>query len=231
MPILDEKTIASLHERLSGRLPGPVELRLYRRPDTGRLALPPGVGCRTCAAAEELAGALVEAASGIISLEVIDVSATPDSPVRDVPTLTVGTPGSEHRIRFQGLPIGYEFAVLLDAVERVSSSDPGLRPEHVEQLSTLPQVTELLVFVTPNCSYCPAASAMANRMALADSNFRSIVVEANEFPELSDQFGVQGVPQTVVNRSAIFVGALPPAAFVERVLQLVGGDRERASPN
>lgn len=229
MPFLDEKTIASLHERLKGRLSGPVEVRLYRRPDTGRLALPPGVGCQTCAAAEELAGALVEAASGIISLEVIDVSATPDSTVRDVPTLTVGTPGSEHRIRFQGLPIGYEFAVLLDAVERISNGDPGLWPEHVEQLSALPEVTELMVFVTPNCSYCPAASAMANRMALADSKVRSIVVEANEFPELSNHFGVQGVPQTVVNRSSIFVGALPPAAYIERVLQLVGIDSERPS--
>jgi glutaredoxin-like protein len=153
----------------------------------------------------------------------------PDSPVRDVPTLTVGTPGSEHRICFQGLPIGYEFAVLLDAVERISSNDPGLWPEHIEQLSALPEVTELMVFVTPNCSYCPAASAMANRMALADSKVRSIVVEANEFPELLNQFGVQGVPQTVVNRSSIFVGALPPAAYIERVLQLVGIDSELPS--
>jgi hypothetical protein len=64
--------------------------------------------------------------------------------------------------------------------------------------------------------------SLANRMALASPLVSARTIEANEFPALSQRFGVQGVPRTVVNESGAFVGALPEAQFVEAVLQLAG---------
>lgn len=54
------------------------------------------------------------------------------------------------------------------------------------------------------------------------------MVVATEFPGLAQQFGVQGVPRTVVNRSGAFVGALPEAQFVDSVLQLAGAGATEA---
>jgi len=64
-------------------------------------------------------------------------------------------------------------------------------------------------------------------MALASEHVHALTVEANEFPELSRQFGVSGVPRTVINRSGGFVGALPEAQFVETALKLAGVDLEQ----
>jgi predicted DsbA family dithiol-disulfide isomerase len=64
--------------------------------------------------------------------------------------------------------------------------------------------------------------SLANRMALASPLVSARTIEANEFPELSRRFGVQGVPRTVVNEDGAFVGALPEAEFLEAVLQLAG---------
>jgi hypothetical protein len=64
--------------------------------------------------------------------------------------------------------------------------------------------------------------SLANRMAMASDRVRALTVEANEFPELSHRFGVQGVPRTVINRSGAFVGALPEPQFVETTLKLAG---------
>jgi thioredoxin-like negative regulator of GroEL len=64
--------------------------------------------------------------------------------------------------------------------------------------------------------------SLANRMALASDHVRAVGVEANEFPELSQRFGVRSVPLTVVNQAGSFVGALPESAFVDRVLSLAG---------
>jgi thioredoxin-like negative regulator of GroEL len=64
--------------------------------------------------------------------------------------------------------------------------------------------------------------SLANRMAMASDRVRALTVEANEFPELSHRFGVQGVPRTVINRSGAFVGALPESQFVETTLKLAG---------
>jgi glutaredoxin-like protein len=220
MALIDEGTMTKLRERLAG-LEGPVELRLYLKPDSGRLILPGGLGCPTCSQAEELARAVADAAPERVTLSVIDVREQPDEGM-EVPTLTIAPPGEEPRIAFQGLPSGYEFATLLDAIERVSSKDGSLAPEVAERLSKLDTDVEVMVFVTPTCPYCPGAAMMANRMALTSPRVHSVVVEANEFGELSRRFQVEGVPRTVVNRSGSFVGALPETMFVESVLQLAG---------
>ena len=64
--------------------------------------------------------------------------------------------------------------------------------------------------------------SLANRMALASPHIKAICVEATEFPQLSNQFRVRGVPHTVINRRAAFVGALPESDFVTAVLEGAG---------
>jgi thioredoxin-like negative regulator of GroEL len=59
-------------------------------------------------------------------------------------------------------------------------------------------------------------------MALASPKVTAICVEANEFPQLSAEFGVRSVPRTVVNRAGAFIGALPEREFVRATLQLAG---------
>lgn len=57
---------------------------------------------------------------------------------------------------------------------------------------------------------------------MASPFVRAVTVEANEFPRLSAQFNVRGVPQTVVNREGVFVGALPERDFVTTALRHAG---------
>jgi hypothetical protein len=57
---------------------------------------------------------------------------------------------------------------------------------------------------------------------MASPQVRAVCVEANEFPELSNHFRVRGVPHTVINRRAAFVGALPEPDFVAATLQGAG---------
>jgi hypothetical protein len=64
--------------------------------------------------------------------------------------------------------------------------------------------------------------SLANRMALASPQIKAVCVEANEFPHFSNQFRVRGVPHTVINRRASFVGALPERDFVTAVLEGAG---------
>lgn len=55
----------------------------------------------------------------------------------------------DYGIRFYGLPAGYEFSTLLDAVLAVSKGDSGLREETKEKLRKVTQPLHLEVFVTP----------------------------------------------------------------------------------
>lgn len=55
----------------------------------------------------------------------------------------------DYGIRFYGIPSGYEFGNLIDAVERVGSRDSGLDQQTRERLGTLTEPVHLQVFVTP----------------------------------------------------------------------------------
>lgn len=221
--MLPDTVLAQVRERFAERLAGPVDARLYIRPGSGRLILPAGMGCPTCDDARKLITAVAELDPDRIRLELVDVTqGEVADDVIDVPFLTLGTPGESHRVRFLGLPAGFEFGMVVEAIERLSSAAAELAPETADALAEIEDAIEILVFTTPTCRYCPAAVSLANRLALASPQVTAITVSANEFPQLSSAFGVQGVPRTVVNRRGAFVGAVPEPVFVDAVLQLAG---------
>jgi alkyl hydroperoxide reductase subunit AhpF len=55
----------------------------------------------------------------------------------------------DYGIRFLGMPSGYEFMSLLDAILLVSGGDSGLTDESRALIDTLPGALTLQVFVTP----------------------------------------------------------------------------------
>lgn len=148
MAILSDQVKRQLQDRFAEHLSGPVQLTLYTRPGSGRLILPSGMGCATCEDAKQLAEEIQEAAPDLVQLRVVDVS-TEDADVTEVPTLTLAFPGESARIRWQGLTAGYEFATVVDAVERVSSGAHGLSDATVEALGRLTEPVDVMVFATP----------------------------------------------------------------------------------
>lgn len=58
-------------------------------------------------------------------------------------------------------------------------------------------------------------------MAIESERVTADVVEASEFPDLSERYGVRGVPMTVVNDRISIVGARPEPSFVAEVLKAV----------
>ena len=62
---------------------------------------------------------------------------------------TVVRDGKDYGIRFFGMPAGYEFSVLLDAILAISKGDSGLKPESRDKLAQLTQPLHLEVFSTP----------------------------------------------------------------------------------
>ncbi len=61
---------------------------------------------------------------------------------------------------------------------------------------------------------------LAHQMALESPMVIGEMVEAMEFPELADRYGVSGVPQTTINDGAgNAVGAIPEADLIAEIQQ------------
>ena len=61
----------------------------------------------------------------------------------------------------------------------------------------------------PTCSYCPKAMRMAHQMAIESDKMRGDMIEATEFPHLSNHYNVGAVPKIVINNVVDLEGALP----------------------
>ena len=94
----------------------------------------------------------VAATSDKLSVEVfnflIDKEKAAEYGVDKVPA-TVVRNGKDYGVRFYGLPAGYEFSNLIDAILSVSSGDSGLTEDTREKLKAITQPLHLEVFVTP----------------------------------------------------------------------------------
>jgi len=102
----------------------------------------------------------------------------------------------------------------------VSKGDSGLTPETRAALRNLENPVLLQVFVTPSCPYCPRAVVLAHQMAFESQMVEAEMVEALEFKNLADQFGVSGVPHTVINSGmAEVVGAVPEDYLLSKIKQ------------
>ena len=175
--------------------------------------------CRFCKETRDL----LEEISGLsakIQLEVLDFQAdarrAQEYGVDKIPATVVLAP--DYRgIRFFGIPSGYEFASLIEAIRLASTGDSGLSADTRVFLDGLEKDLHLQVFVTPTCPYCPGAVTLAHRMAHYSSRVIGDMVEATEFPHLAQKYGVMGVPRTVINENVFQEGAAPEETLVEKI--------------
>jgi alkyl hydroperoxide reductase subunit AhpF len=66
-----------------------------------------------------------------------------------IPAIAILGAEKDYGIRFYGLPSGYEFGTLVDAILDVSGADSGLAPDTRAALAELPRPVHLQVFSTP----------------------------------------------------------------------------------
>ncbi|MCM2267298.1 MAG: thioredoxin family protein [Elusimicrobiales bacterium] len=175
--------------------------------------------CQTCGPAEDFLKE-VAALSPKVKLEVFNrVTDTEKAAAYGItlsPAAVIEGPKGA-RVRFFGIPAGYEFVSLLEALKNSAAPGTDLKPETLAALAAVAAPVNIKVFVTPTCPYCPAAVVLAHKFALACPQITAEMVEATEFPQLAEKYAVEGVPKIVVNDKVHLVGAQPEPAMLKAV--------------
>ncbi|MGC8557375.1 MAG: protein disulfide oxidoreductase [Nitrososphaeria archaeon] len=127
------------------------------------------------------------------------------------------------KVHFYGLPAGYEFSAFIDDMIDVSKNSTRLAPSTVTKLNSVDRDVKIQVFVTPSCPYCPRAVRMAHQFAMVNDHIDGSMVEALEFEELANEYGVMSVPHIVINGSYTFIGAVPETQFLNYLFDALQG--------
>lgn len=181
----------------------------------------PSQECHTCHDAGELLEEVVTL-SDKLNLEVHDLVADMEMAkhlgVERIPGLVMQ--GKNRGVlRYFGVPAGYEFGVLIEALKDLSQGTTQLSAETRKQISQLPAPVHIKVLVTPTCPYCPLAARLAHQMAVESSQVTADIIEVSEFPDVTQRYHVFGVPKIVLNEKTFLEGALPEAQFLNKVLE------------
>lgn len=223
MPLLNEEVQEQVKQQLAG-LGNPVRLIMFTQE----------FECQYCAETRQLVQEVANQ-SDMLKADIYDFVADEDVAkeygIDKIPAVAVMGEGDggvieDSGIRFYGIPSGYEFTSLLEAIQAVASGKPDLGEEMQAYLSELSEPVHMQVFVTPTCPYCPQSVVLAHRMALASPMVRADMVEAQEFPYLSTKYQVMGVPRTVINESIHIEGAAPESMVLDKLQDALGSKGE-----
>ena len=125
--------------------------------------------------------------------------------------------GDFARIRYYGVPDGYEVAPLSDAIAELSSSAPKLSASSLSALATVRRRASIKVFILTTCTFCPIVARHAMRAAIASKSVTAEIIDSSVFTELSQKHLVQGVPKVVLNDIMDMTGAVNETTFMEKL--------------
>lgn len=125
----------------------------------------------------------------------------------------------DYGLRFFGIPSGYEYTSLVEAIIDVSKGKTNLSQNTKEALKAIQMDIHIQVFVTPTCPYCAMAVRFGHQFALECERIKADMIESTEFPHLAQKYSVFGVPKTIINETISIDGAVPEETFLENVLK------------
>ncbi len=140
MALLSESDRRRVQQALAGMV-DPVQLLFFTQT----------LNCDTCLPARQILDEIVPLNEKLTLVEhnaLLERDTAAAAGVTSVPAIVVSSDGAS-RITFLGVPSGYEFMSLIDAILAVSTNDSGLKEESRALLKAVDAPVRIQVFVTP----------------------------------------------------------------------------------
>lgn len=152
MAIIQPDDEAKIRSFFDTHLQDPVAIDLFTQPHSA-LVVPGQTECQYC---EETEGLLREVAglSDKINLTVHNVRENPQAGAAEgisasqIPAFVLKGK-NQGKVRYFGIPAGYEFTAFVQDLAEVSTGKTGLTQTSLDELSNLPDEVHIRVFVTP----------------------------------------------------------------------------------
>jgi glutaredoxin-like protein len=138
------------------------------------------------------------------------------------PAMVLASERSRGRLRFYGLPAGYEMSTFVATVYDLGTDNVFLPEEVVGRVAAIADEVRIRVFVTPGCPHCPAMARAAYQLAISSDKIVADVIEVEEFPGLARQLELRGVPTTIINEEEVLMGNVGPRRLLEAVEKAAG---------
>jgi len=139
-----------------------------------------------------------------------------DMRIENYPVLVV-TKGEFNRIRYYGVPSGFEISPISDAIVELSASKSGLSQKAKDSLATVRRRANIKIFVLTTCVYCPIVARHAYRAAIESQKVTAEIIDSQLFADLAQRHSVMGVPKIILNDNTDITGAIQETDFFQKL--------------
>jgi glutaredoxin len=131
----------------------------------------------------------------------------------DFPTIQVHS-----GLRYQAVPAGTEIGPFIEALQLRDTGTAQLEGETAAQLVKIDLPTHLVIYVSPQCTFCPGAVKQLLALLTLNTNIRLTVVDVMHFPELAEKDNIQSVPTLILEDQFRWTGTIQLNEIVEMMV-------------
>jgi alkyl hydroperoxide reductase subunit AhpF len=129
--------------------------------------------------------------------------------------------GSDHGIRFYGVPTSKTFTVFIDTIVLFSTGDVGLDKEELEGMEKLEE-NRLRILCTPNVPDIDRYLNMTIRMSYVNEKIECAIIDLIQFPDIAEKYRVLDMPKTISNEELRFTGVYDLKETMEILNKKIG---------
>jgi glutaredoxin len=121
-------------------------------------------------------------------------------------------------LRYQAIPGGTEIGPFVNALQLKDMGTARIEASAAEQLAKIDLPTHLVIYVSPQCTFCPAAVQQLLPLLTLNANVRLTVVDAMTFPELAEADNIQSVPTLILENQFRWTGTIQLNEIMEMMV-------------
>ncbi len=113
-----------------------------------------------------------------------------------------------NRLTYQAVPSGTELAPFVEALEMTASGTVRIDETTATSLATVDLPSHLVLYVAPQCKFCPQAVRQLLPLLHVNRNIRLTIIDVMSFPELAKKDRIQSVPILILEDQFRWTGAI-----------------------
>ena len=146
------------------------------------------------------------------------------------PSFVVAPVGTDHGVRFAGLPLGHEFTSLVLALLWTGGHPPKVEQDVIDAIKALDGDFNFEVYMSLTCHNCPDVVQALSLMAILNPKIKTVVIEGGAFQQEVTEREIMAVPMVFLNGKVFGSGRMSVEEIVAK-LDTNSAEREAAKLN
>ena len=135
-----------------------------------------------------------------------------DSSPQQPPQIFIG-----HGLRYQALPGGLEMPPFIEALTALGSEPIQISESIKSRLKKNNLPATLIVFMAPQCTYCPQVISQLIPLSMIEAGVQLIVIDGTLFPDAAQTQQIQSVPTILLDKQFRWTGLVPLDEIIDAI--------------